>query len=204
MLAFCDCPQPAAISAIPAFTCGEDFGQIQKLVFQRRQAAAPFATVVAAGTLANWTTLKAAVGNTKVVSTPFFENFIIPGVEAITEGGDDNSTLDGLALVVGRTTPVATGNFRSLPAATFVAIEKYACEPDMTVFMINEFSKIIGHSIDGTKVAGFPIQEFFIGDKGIEGKNTQNKSLFRFGLRAGWSKTAIVVTAVDFDPRFDL
>lgn len=204
MLAFCVCPAPAAIGAIPAFTCGEEFGQIQKIVFQRRQAAATFATVVAAGTLANWTTLKAAVGATKVVATPFFENFVIPGVEAITEGGDDNSTLDGTALVVGRTTPIATGNFRSLPGATFTALELYICEPDMTVFFINEYGQIIADSHDGTDVWGIPISEWFIGDKEVQGKNTSNKNMFRFGVRAGWTKKLKVITPVDFNARYDL
>jgi hypothetical protein len=204
MLAFCECPQPAAIGAIPAFTCGEDFGQIQKIVFQRRQAVATFATVLAAGTLANWTALKAALAGTKVVITPFFENFIIPPVEAITEGGDDNTTLDGLAVVVGRSTPIVTGNFRSLPGATFEALEAYICEPDMTMFWINEFGKIIGDSHDGTDVWGIPVHEWFIGDKGAAGKNTQDKNMFRFGLRAGWSKKLKIITPVDFNARYDL
>lgn len=204
MLAFCECPQPATIGAIPAFTCGEDFGQIQKFVFQRRQAAPSFATLVAAGTLANWTPLKAAVDSTKIVATPFFEGFTIPPVDAITEGGDDNTTLDGVAVVVGQTTPVGVGNFRSLPAAIFAALKLYNCEPDLTVFMINEFGKIIGQSPDGVMFTGIPVSEFFIGDKGVQGKNTQDKYNFRLAFRAGWSETIKIVTPADFDARYDL
>lgn len=204
MLAFCVCPIPTEIVAIPAFTCGEDFAQIQKIVFQRRQSVAPFATLAAAATLANWTALKTAADATKVVSTPFFENFVIPGVEAITEGGDDNTTLDGVAVVVGQTTPIPTGNFRSLPAATFAALQLYNCEPDLTVYFINEFGKIIVYSENGTTAAGIPISEWYIGDKNVAGKNSQDKNMFRFALRAGWQKKTKIVTPTDFNARFDI
>lgn len=209
MLAFCECPQPAAIGAIPAFTCGEDFGQIQKFVFQRRQANPSFPTFNTAGVgdaslLASWTPLKAAADSTKVVATPFFEAFTIPPVDAITEGGDDNTTLDGVAVVVGQTTPVGVGNFRSLPAAIFAALKLYNCEPDLTVFMISEFGKIIGQSPDGVKFTGIPVSEFFIGDKGVQGKNTQDKYNFRLAFRAGWSETIKIVNPADFDARYDL
>lgn len=204
MLPFCVCPAPSEIADIPAFDCGEDFGQIQKLVFQRRQSVASFATLVAAGTLSNWTTLKGATDSTKVVSTPFFENFVLPAVEAITEGGDDNTTLDGVAVVVGQTTPIATGNFRSLPSAIFEAIQLYNCEKDLTVYMINEFGKIIGYSANGTTFQGIPVSEFYIGDKSINGKNTQDKNMFRVAFRAGWSKKIKLVTPADFDARYDI
>lgn len=202
-LAFCECPLPTEIIDIPAFTCGENFGQIQKIVFQRRQTVAPFASLVTAATLAPWTVLKAASDATKVVSTPFFENFVIPGVEAITEGGDDNTTLDGVAVVVGETTPIATGNFRSLPGLTFEAIQKYNCETDLTAYFITEYGKIIGDTSQFA-FAGIPIQEYYIGDKSINGKNTQDKNMFRFAVRGGWSKKAKVITPTDFNARFAL
>jgi hypothetical protein len=204
MLSIYECPLPAAITDIPAFLCGEDFGQIQKIVFQRRQSVPTFATLAAAQLLAAWTPLLAAIDDTKAQTTPFFENFVIPGVTAITEGGDDNTTLDGVAVVTGRSTPLATGNFRSLPADIFTAIEKYNGEPNLTVFFINEYEKVIGHSENGTTFEGIPITEFFIGDKDASGKNTNSKNLFQFALRAGWTKKVKFMTPTDFNPRYDL
>lgn len=201
MLAFCTCPLPTSIGAIPAFTCGEDFGQIQKIYFQRRQASAPFADVTAAGTLANWTAFFAASDATKVVATPFFDSFQIPGSEAITEGGDDNTTLDGTPVVIGATNPRATGSFRSLPGSIFAALQLLNCEPNLTAYFINEFEKIIGYSANGTTVEGFTSTNFFIGDKSILGKNTQDKYAFGFGMRSGWASKVKVVTPVDFLPR---
>ena len=203
MLGFCVCPPAAAIPGITAFTCGEDFGQIQKFIFQRR-GATPIDTLVNAALLATWTALLAAVDVEKVVVTPFFENFVLPPVEAITEGGDDNTTLDGVARVVGQTTPNGTGNFASLPSATFEEIQAYACEGDLTVYLINEFEKIIGYSANGTTFQGIPVTNFYIGDKGLNGKNTVDKNMFRVSFRAGWSKKLKTITPTDFNPRYDL
>lgn len=204
MLSFYECPPPAAIAEIPAITCIEDIGQIQKIIFQRRQATPTFATLVLPQTLANWTPLKAAVDSTKVQVTPFFEGFTITGVTALKEGGDDNSTLDGVAIVTGQSTPIANGNFRSLPVNVFESLEKYNGEPNLTVWFITEFGKIWGHSENGTTFEGVPITEWFIGDKEVLGKNTNNKNMFTFALRAGWTKKLKAVVPTDFNARYDL
>jgi hypothetical protein len=208
MFASCACPQPAAIIDIPALTCGENIGQIQKIIFQRRQATADptFATQLLPQVLANWQDLQSATDDTKVQVTPFCENVIIPPVEAITEGGDDNTTLDGVPLVVGASTISVTGDFRSIPSAILAALKKYNCENLLTVFFINEFGKIIGQKTNSaaTDFRGIDILEWFIGDGGNEGKNTQDKTMFRFNLRYGWRDNLIFVTPTDFNARFDL
>jgi hypothetical protein len=204
MLPFCACPEPEELPAIVEPTCGEDYGQIVKFVFQRRQATPSFATLAAAGLIANWTTLKSAADATKVVTTPFFENYVLPPVEAITEGGDDNTTLFGSPRTVGETSPVGTGNFVSLPAATFEELRAYVCFKNLTVFMINEYGKIIGRSPNGTTFTGIPIIEFYIGDKGLNGKNTLDKNMFRVPMRAGWSLKNKIITPTDFDALYDL
>ncbi len=208
MFASCACPGLSELAAIPAFTCGENLGQIQKIIFQRRQATGSptFATLILPQTLANWTALLTETDDTKVVATPLFENFIIPAVEAITEGGDDNTTLNGVPLVVGASTISVTGNFRSIPAAILRALKAYNCEPNLTVFFVNEFDKIIGRSTTSasTDFRGIPISEFFIGDGGNEGKNTQDKTMFRFNLNYGWRDNLKFVTPTDFSALFDL
>lgn len=202
----CTCPPATAITDIGDLTCGENMGQIQKIAFQRRQASAPFATfsgatVGGADLLASWTALIGATDATKIQVTPFFENFLIPGSEAITEGGDDNTTLDGVAIVTGATTPAATGTFRSLTGELLRALKDYNCELDMTVYLINEFSQIIGTSANGTTFAGIPIQSFFIGDGDNNGKNTQDKTNFTFSMRYGWRDRLAFCIPSDFDPR---
>lgn len=203
-LAFCACPAATALPDLPAITCLENFGQIQKIAFQRRQATAPFATVAAAGTEANWTTLLNATDATKIIVTPFFENFTIPAVAPKAEGGGDNSTLNGRAIPVDPDAVNATGRFRSLPAAVFKAMKALACETDLTAFFINNAGKIIGYSANGTTVAGIPIFNFFIGDKEALGFGTDDKNNFQFGLDPWWSTDLKYVTPTDFNALTDL
>jgi len=112
--------------------CAENLGQIQKIVFQRRQATAPFPTqdnaAGGAAALASWTVYKGAVDDTKVVTTAFFESFVIPGSTEILEGGDDNTTLDGKPVVVGGTTSRATGMFRSMSSDVIQSLKALQCE----------------------------------------------------------------------------
>ena len=198
----CSCPLPAALTTIPPFSCGEDLGQIQKLVVQR--FGNPFDDLTKPTLIANWTTLKTATDGTKVVTTPYVENFVIAQGAAITEGGNDNTTIDGIPIVVGAEAPVATGVFASLPSATLKALQTLNCEGNLSVYLINNSGRIIGYSPNGTKFEGFPIQSFFVGDSGNDGLNTRDKSPVQFGLKAGWRTEAVFVTPADFSALFDL
>jgi hypothetical protein len=205
----CDCPLPAALSDITPVACGENIGQIVKIIFQRRQAAEPFPTfegavLLGADLKASWDVFTAAVDSTKAVVSPYLESVVLPASEAITEGGDDNTTLDGVAKVVGATSPEGTGMIRSLPAAQLKQLKTYNCEEDLTIYLINEFGKIIGTSSDGTQFGGIPINDFFIGDGGNEGKNTADKTPFRFGLVYGWRDNLAFCKPDDFSARNDL
>lgn len=202
----CLCPQATAITTIPAMTCGENLGQIYKLAFQRRQTSAPFPTKVGsgagdAGLLASWTALKSASDSTKIQCTPKAENIIIPPAEKITEGGNDNTTTDGIPDVVGVSVIEATGQFRSLTGTLLTALKAYNCEESLSVYLINEFGYIIGYSANGTTFAGIPIYNWFIGDGGSEGKNTKDKTLFSFNLLYGWRNKLAIVSPADFNGR---
>jgi hypothetical protein len=203
--ASCLCPQAAATTEIGDLTCGENIGQVQKIVFQRRQATPSFPTfsgsaVGSADLLASWTTLLAAANGTHVTVTPFCENFIIPPITPITEGGNDNTTLNGVAIVVGAEFAEATGTFRSLTGELLRQIKDYNCELDLTVFLVNEFRQIVGTSPNGTTFTGIPIQSFFIGDGDNNGKNTQDKTNFRFAVSYGWRDRLAFCVPTNFDP----
>ena len=208
MFASCACPLPEEITDIPAQGCGGNIGQIQRIIFQRRQPTGTptFATRVLPQTLANWTTLLTATDATKVQVTPLFQNHVIPPVTAITEGGDDNTTIDGNTNVVGASTIEVTGEFPNLPAAILAALKMYNCEPNLTVFFVTEYKKIMGWSttLASADFRGIDIREFFIGDGGSDGKNTTDKTMFRYNLKYGWRDRVKFVTPTDFDPLFDL
>lgn len=206
----CACPAPAALTTIPSQTCGENIGQIQKIMFQRRQpTASPTVPVIAdAGELATWTALKIAVGDTKVVVTPFAENVVIPPAAPITEGGDDNTTINGAQIVVGASAIPVTGVFRSLAKAVLKAIKTLNCEDvnALSVFLINNSGQIIGQSTTdvSTDFRGIPITSFFIGDPGAEGLNTHDKAPFQWNFAYGWRDKLTFVTPTDFDALVDL
>jgi hypothetical protein len=206
----CACPPSTALTAIPANDCGLNIGQIQKLLFQRKQAtASPTIPVIAdAAELATWTALKALTTNAKVVVSPFCEEVVIPPGTFITEGGDDNTTLNGTQLIVGAGQIPVTGKFRSLAVAVIRALKKLNCEhfAGLTVGFVNQDGDIFGISTgDATTDFRFiPIYSFGVTDAGAEGLNTHDKSNFQFGLKYGWRDRLVKVTPTDFDALVDL
>jgi hypothetical protein len=201
----CVCPSAAAIPDLLDPTCPENLGQIVRFIFQR-QGQFIAATTAAAKLLATYTPLTIAVDDTKIQFTPgLFEGLVIPPGEAITEGGDDNSTPLGRKLVVGAGTISVEAMLRNVQSAAIAAMRAFGCE-DLSISFINEFGEIayqtITAGVDVGKLQGFPVHAFFIGDKGAEGKNTQDKAKLTFGLDAGWRDNIVLVKPTDFDPRF--
>lgn len=199
----CPCPANEAIPTIPDSTCPEDLGQIVRLILTRQKN--PIAETVAdAKLIATYTPKFAAVDGTKIQITPkLMEAVTIPIGEPITEGGDDNSTPLGRKLVVGAASIPVEGMLRGVNSAVIEALKKFGCE-DLDIAFVNEFGQIAYHLNDDGSVRGFTAHAFFVGDKGAEGKNTQDKAKITFGLDAGWRSKLVLVTPTDFDPRFDL
>jgi len=206
----CVCPQPASLTAILRATCKENLGQIQRFIFQRIHADNRFKVgdlgLITA--LASWTPLFAAADNTKVVSSPYVENFVIPRTEAATEGGGDNSTIDGIEIVVGANAATAIGQISETPSSVLIALRKLRCEVDLSVFMINQYGQIIGRDgtpgSTGTDVIGIPVQSFFVSDSDNNGLNTRDKADIRFGLPYGWRDNLVITTPADFNAKTQL
>lgn len=196
------CPLPAAIVDIVEQDCQENFGQIAKVIFQR--LGTPFADDVAIGTLLNWTPLLVAVDGTKASQAPLHENMVIPAGEAITEGGDDNTTTFGQAIIVGSGQVVVTGNYRGLQAQIARELKNFSSEAavfgNVGVYLVNEFGQIIADNKTGTELTPFPITSYFLSDVDNQGYNTNNKNMFQWNFRAGWSDNYIIADAIDFDP----
>lgn len=206
----CSCPAPASLLSVPIFDCKENLGQIQKLVFQRRQAGKVFTesgtTPNSIKNLASWDVFKAATDSKKVVATPFVEGFSIPSGEPITEGGGDNSTLDGAEIVLGAGSITSEGFFRSIPSKVAKALQALNCEGDLTVYMVNEYGQIIAEEVGGVAgdYRGFPVNFVWVGDTSNEGKNTHDKTPVRMNFMAGWRSNLKLVTPADFDAKYDL
>ena len=99
----CTCPAATALTTITAVTCPENFGQIQKVAFQRLVASGvknSFTTANDIKLLASWTTLKAANDSTKIVISPYINAPTVEAGEARTFGGG-NETLGGVEEILG-------------------------------------------------------------------------------------------------------
>lgn len=207
----CSCPKPAALTTIPKQTCPENIGQIQKILFQR--AGWTFDSEADPTTdwtlLASWTPLLTAVGDTKVVVTPWLENVVIGRAEAITEGGGDNTTLNGRQITVGAGNIPMTGDFRMVASAIVEAMKALQCEgEELVMYFINEFDQLVGRNISSPispveKVTGIPVYSLFVSDMDNNGKNTQDKGGFSAQLDYGWRKDLIIVKPA-FSPKASL
>lgn len=198
----CDCPNPTAIESIPDADCPFDIKQVQKVVFQRRGNEFLTDTIKVE---ASWTPLLTATDDTKVTSTPLIGGnpLITPG-GAITEGGGDNSTLNGEEDVTGSNPSLFTADFKSITPAIEKAIKSLMCEKNLQVYFITEENKIIAYNdtdiMDADTHTGFPISAMYFSDRDNQGFGKKDVNQLRFSLKAGWSENIVSITATDFSP----
>jgi hypothetical protein len=207
-MSICACPKPSALTEIPTADCPVDLKQIQKIIVQRHGFVfdSGAGTPTSPSVLADWLALKTATDSTKVVVTPFIgsEPLITPG-EAIQEGGGDNSTLNGIAVVTGTNPSEFTCKFRSLSPDQEKAIKSLMCETSLVVYLITQENKIIVKKISTAKKTGFDISALFLSDRMNEGFGKNDMFNFKFSLTAGWSEDLEVITpASGFNPLTDL
>lgn len=204
------CPPPANLAAIPATACPIKFDQIQKIAFGRKNPTTPRfdATDKLITDQAIWSTLVAATDNTKIVISPYVSSLVIPATEAVKQGGNDNSTLNGVSEVMGGQMGSVTFTLKNVSAKTAEGLRKLASEtmlqPGETnivgYFLATENNIIFDEGAEGDKFDGFEIFNLFIPDVGSEGFNTNNTYNCSFELRFGWSRYWQMVKA-DFNPR---
>lgn len=204
MAIICTCPLAAAIDTLPVATCPEEFGQVQKIIFQRKGSTITILTTNP-NLLATWTALKAAVDGTKVQISPFVQGpEVVPG-EAREYGGG-NDTLDGIPIILGSDPTAVSAKIIRVKQDVIEALKKYKCE-DMGVFLINAAGQIAGVTDDiGTPLtfAPFPIRGLFVGDKAMEGFGGVDSNAIKFQMPENWSDKFHVVTPVDFLANVDL
>lgn len=195
------CPPPTALADIPANTCPVQFDQIVRFAIQRSGQAS--FTAVTIKVVATWTPLLAADDNTKVVLTPLFAEMVLPQSTALTAGGNDNTTVNGIPDYNGEGFVSVTGQIRGLSAAQAEALRSYTSESisnsiggsNLEIIFINRYGTFI---VDATH--GFKVYNFRLSSVGSEGLNAKNKHQFGFDLAPGWDKGAVMIKPTDFDP----
>lgn len=203
----CSCPAGTAIASVPNASCPQDFGQIQKIIFQRIFSSGTTKnsmTQASAKLLATWTALFSATSGTKAVITPYVEAPTADGGDAITFGGG-NDTVGGVTKVIGRNPVNMTFALRQIEQSIAKALKKLMCEI-VGVYLVNGDGQImgIGDSASTPNLYPIPINSLFVGDLKLNGLDTPDENALSFSLNPNWSDDAVVITPTDFNPLTDL
>lgn len=205
----CNCPLGASIEDIPLGTCAENFGQVQKVLFQRMNTSGVRnklnASTADPKLKATWTALLASATSTKVVQSPFIQAPAFePGASRNFGGG--NETLDGIEIIVGREATSFTGVIRSQPQKTIKALKTYECE-ESCVALINAQGQIGLLCDDPDNITEYyliPISSFFVSDKMVGGLENPDGNNISWKMKPNWSDNFVVVTPTDFNALTEL
>lgn len=207
----CKCPAAESLPDVPAITCSETFGQIQKVAFQRLMKANGtkngFTTTNAITLLASWTPKMAAADDTKIVVSPYIQAPTAEAGAARTFGGG-NETLGGVEEIIGREPTPFSGVIRKAPQEVIKALKEMQCESwgnNLGVFLFDENGAI--GAIKDEKTAGayypIPIRSLFIGDKTLGGLEAPDSNAIQWSFLPNWSDNLDIVDP-DFNPLTDL
>ncbi len=216
MSLICQCPAASALTTIPNVACPENFGQIQKVAFQRlRQADGTvnkFTTAASILLKASWTALLAAANGTKIVVSPYINAPADSGGDArMTSGGNDD--LGGVAEVLGGNPVQFDGSLRSIPQSVIKTMKELQCEANagnLGVFLFDENGKIecLQETIPGTtptvNYLPIPIRALFIGSKIHGNFDAKDSNAISWQYPDNYSDDLVIVAPTDFNPLTDL
>lgn len=201
------CPNPTALAAAPNPSCPVRFDQIQKMLIRRIDGSATLttATILLAATI---TPLLSAADNTKLLVTPWLSDFKIPNSEPLKEGGNDNTTINGIPKLNGFGFVNVPFMLKNVEASTAQALRALASESANSVagttniegFFVAKDGRIVVDNPSSTVAIGFKLYNFAVSDVGTEGLNKDNTFNCSFDLEPLWSKTFKVLTPTDWKP----
>lgn len=208
----CQCPAAASLTTIPAVACGENFGQIQKVAFQRLRKADgarnSFTTTASILLKASWTTLLTAEDGSKVVVSPYIE---APTSEpgAVRTYGGGNETLGGVEEVLGAEPTAFSAVLRRMPQNVIKIMKELMCESNagnLGVYLFNDNGQIeaLQDPETATTYYPIPIRAFFVSDKGHGGLENPDSNNISWQFAPNYSDDLKIVTPTDFNPLTDL
>ena len=202
----CSCPAGAALPQVPNASCPQDFGQTQKIIFQRIFKTAgtknSFTQTASIKQLSSWTALFSASDGTKCVITPYVEAPTADGGDAITFGGG-NDTVGGTTKVIGRNPVNMSFVMRQMTQDVIKALKGLQCEDELGVYLVNGDGQILAISSKDNEYTPIPIRSLFVSDLKLMGLDNPDENALSFSFLPNWSDDAKVVTP-DFNPLTDL
>ena len=205
-MSMCSCPAGAALPAVPNASCPQDFGQVQKIIFQRIFKTAgtknSFTQTASIKQLSSWTALFSASDGTKCVITPYVEAPTSDGGDAITFGGG-NDTVGGTTKVIGRNPVNMSFVMRQMTQDVIKALKGLQCEDELGVYLVNGDGQILAVSSADNEYTPIPIRSLFISDLKLMGLDNPDENSLSFSFLPNWSDDVKVV-APEFNPLTDL
>lgn len=205
-MSMCSCPAGAALPQIPNASCPQDWGQTQKIIFQRIFKTAgtknSFTQTASIKQLSSWTALFSASDGTKCVITPYVEAPTSDGGDAITFGGG-NDTVGGTTKVIGRNPVNMSFVMRQMTQDVIKALKGLQCEDELGVYLVNGDGQILALSSKDNEYTPIPIRSLFISDLKLMGLDNPDENALSFSFLPNWSDDAKVVTP-EFNPLTDL
>jgi hypothetical protein len=206
----CNCPRGAAIGNVPLSDCPENFGQTQKVIFQRIFSAAGTRNKFVLATanpnvIASWTPLLAASDGTKVVQSPYIS-------APTTEGGDPNEygggndTLGGIPIITSINPTTFKGNILSTSQSTIKALKDFSCE-NLGVYLIDHYGRmkmLVDDHDTPTEMYPIPITSLVISDTKLGGFAEVDMNMISWRFYPNWSDDTTIVTPTDFNALTDL
>ena len=205
-MSMCSCPAGAALPQVPNASCPQNWGQTQKIIFQRIFKTAgtknSFTQSASIKELASWTALFSASDGTKCVITPYVEAPTADGGDAITFGGG-NDTVGGTTKVIGRNPVNMSFVMRQMTQDVIKALKGLQCEDELGVYLVNGDGQILAISSSDNTYTPIPIRSLFISDLKLMGLDNPDENALSFSFLPNWSDDAKVVTP-EFNPLTDL
>ena len=208
----CQCPAASALTTIPNVACSENFGQIQKVAFQRLRKADgtrnSFTSTAAIGLKASWTALLAAADGSKIVVSPYINAPADSGGDArMSSGGNDD--LGGIAEVLGGNPVQFDGQLRSIPQSVIKVMKELQCEANagnLGVFLFDENGNIqaVQDQTTATTYYPIPIRALFIGSLIHGNFDAKDSNAISWQYPDNYSDDLAIVKPSDFNPLTDL
>lgn len=197
---------------IPVSNCPEDFGQIQKVAFQRLyndiEGKNSFKTDACIEKKESWMSLLSAKDDAKIVISPYIQAPTAEAGAARTFGGG-NETLGGVEEIVGREPTLFTGVMRKLSQKIIKALKELQCESwsdNLGVYLFDENGAIGAIQDAKTKTTYYPIpiRSLFIGDKTLGGYEAPDSNNIQWAFSPNWSDDLAIIVPENFNPLTDL